>query len=67
VEDLAVGQIRFENGAVIHLESSFAAHIQENIWNFQLMGEKGGATWDPALLARDQHGHMVNTSPAWLQ
>jgi predicted dehydrogenase len=66
VEDLAVGQIRFENGAVIHIESSFAAHIQENVWNFQLMGEKGGATWDPPALARDQHGAMVNTSPGWL-
>lgn len=66
VEDLAVGQIRFENGAVIHIESSFAAHIQENVWNFQLMGEKGGATWDPPVLARDQSGYMVNTSPGWL-
>jgi predicted dehydrogenase len=66
VEDLAVGQIRFEDGAVLHIESSFAAHIQDNVWNFQIMGEKGGATWDPPLVARDQSGHMVNTSPAWL-
>ncbi len=66
VEDLAIGQIRFEDGAVIHIESSFAAHIQSDVWNFQLMGEKGGATWNPPSIARDDNGYMVNTEPGWL-
>ena len=66
VEDLAVGQIRFENGAVLHLEASFAAHIEKDIWTFQIMGEKGGATWDPPALFCDDLGHMVNISPGWL-
>ncbi len=66
VEDLAVGQIRFEDGAVIHVESSFAAHLPSDVWNFQLMGEKGGATWDPLSIARDDNGYMVNTEPGWL-
>ena len=66
VEDLAVGQVRFEDGAVIHVESSFAAHIQADVWNFQLMGDKGGATWDPLSIARDDNGYMVNTEPGWL-
>ena len=66
VEDLAVGQIRFENGAILHIESSFAAHIEKNVSNFQLMGEKGGATWDPPMIAHDDHGHMVNTHAGWL-
>ncbi len=66
VEDLAVGQIRFEDGAVIHVESSFAAHIRADVWNFQLMGEKGGATWDPLAIATDDNGYMVNTEPGWL-
>jgi len=66
VEDLAVGRIRFDNGAVIHVESSFAAHIEKNEWNFQLMGEKGGATWDPAKIFRDEDGHMVDKNPGWL-
>ncbi|MEE2753359.1 MAG: Gfo/Idh/MocA family oxidoreductase [Candidatus Latescibacterota bacterium] len=66
VEDLAVGQIRFENGATIHVESSFAAHIEKNVMNFQLMGEKGGANWDPAQLYTDDNGYMINSEPGWL-
>lgn len=66
VEDLAVGQIRFENGAVLHLEASFAAHIEKDVWTFQIMGEKGGAIWDPPAVFGDEFGHMVNTSPGWL-
>ncbi|XOV82486.1 MAG: Gfo/Idh/MocA family protein [bacterium] len=67
VEDLAVGRIRFANGAVLHIECAFAAHISErNLMNFQLMGSKGGATWDPTVIHTDEAGHMVNKSPAWL-
>ena len=66
VEDLAVGRIRFENGAVVHIEAAFAAHIEKDDWDFQIMGEKGGATWDPPRIFRDQAGHMVDTSPGWL-
>lgn len=66
VEDLAVGQIRFDGGAVMHVEASFAAHIEKDYWSFQLMGEHGGATWDPPRIFRDEAGHMVDKSPAWL-
>jgi predicted dehydrogenase len=66
VEDLAIGQIRFDNGAILHLEASFAAHIERDAWGFQLMGEKGGASWDPPGLFRDELGYMTNTTPGWL-
>ncbi len=66
VEDLAVGQIRFENGATLHVESSFAAHIEKNFSNFQLMGEKGGANFDPIQLYTDDNGYMINSEPGWL-
>ena len=67
VEDLAVGRIRFANGAVLHIESAFAAHREEaSIMNFQLMGDQGGARWEPATLFRDEAGHMVNKTPGWL-
>ena len=66
VEDLAVGHIRFENGTSLSIEASFAAHIEKNEWNFTLMGDKGGATWDPPQLFSDQHDHMVNSQPHWL-
>ncbi|MBO5724614.1 MAG: Gfo/Idh/MocA family oxidoreductase, partial [Lentisphaeria bacterium] len=47
VEDLAIGQIRFDNGAILQIESSFVAHIPENdVFNFYAMGEKGGCNWE---------------------
>jgi predicted dehydrogenase len=66
VEDLAVGQIQLENGAIIHVEASFAAHLDKDVFGFQVMGEKGGATWDPPVIFRDDIGHMVNAVPGWL-
>jgi len=66
VEDLAIGQIRFENGAILQIEASFVAHIKEDVWNFQLMGEKGGASWDPAMIFTDKDGYMTNSTPAYV-
>ncbi len=67
VEDLLVGRIRFSNGAVIHIETAFAAHIgQRSLMNFEIMGDKGGATWEPAEVHTDESGHMVNKTPGWL-
>ena len=66
VEDLAVGHIRFANGAMLSIETSFAAHIEKGEGNFTLMGEKGGATWDPPGFFHDANDYMVNTRPDWL-
>jgi predicted dehydrogenase len=66
VEDLAVGLIRFANGATLSIEASFAAHIEKDVWNFSLMGEKGGANWDPPQVFTDQHGYMFSLSPAFV-
>lgn len=66
VEDLAVGMIRFQNGATLVIESSFVAHIEKNVFNFQVMGEKGGGTYDPPRLFTDMAGTMFNLEPAFL-
>ncbi len=66
IEDLAIGQVRFENGALLTIEASFAAHIKENKWTFDIMGEKAGGSWNPAEIYTDQDGHMVNIEPHWL-
>lgn len=66
VEDLAIGQIRFDNGALLSIEASFAAHIEKEEWNFTLMGEQAGATWDPPGLFSDDGGYMMNAGPKWL-
>jgi predicted dehydrogenase len=66
VEDLAVGMIRFKTGATLVIESSFAAHIEKDVFNFQIMGEKGGATFEPPVLFKDAGGYMFNLSPAFV-
>ena len=43
VEDMAVGFIRFENDAVVVLESSFMANLDGNPFGTQLYGTKAGA------------------------
>lgn len=65
VEDLAVGRIRFAGGAVAHVEAAFAVHGEDE-WNFELFGDEGGARWNPPRVCTDEHGHMVDKSPAWL-
>jgi predicted dehydrogenase len=64
VEDLAVGHITFENGAVMHVEASFAMHGKD-VWNFTMMGEKGGCQFDPPQLFRDEAGTMYDMTPAF--
>ncbi len=65
VEDLAVGQIRFDNGAMLSIEASFAGHL-ENRWNFEVMGTKGGGNWDKSIIYRDDAGFMKNISPEYM-
>jgi predicted dehydrogenase len=66
VEDMAIGQIRFENGAILQVEASFAAHIEKDIWNFTLVGDKGGANWDPPAIFTDRAGTMINSVPGYI-
>jgi predicted dehydrogenase len=66
VEDLAIGHIRMKTGAVIHIEASFAAHIEKDCWNFQIMGEKGGAVFEPTAIFQDQAGAMLNCTPGFI-
>jgi predicted dehydrogenase len=64
VEDLAVGQVRFADGAMMSIESSFCAHIEKDVWNVNIMGEKGGANWEAGMVHTDHNGYMWNmTSP----
>ncbi|HOK04993.1 MAG TPA: Gfo/Idh/MocA family oxidoreductase [Victivallales bacterium] len=66
VEDLAVGMIKFDNGAMLSIEASFAAHIERDVWNFSIMGTKSGAQWDPPMLFSDQNNHMLNITPSFV-
>lgn len=66
VEDLAVGHIRMKGGMVIQIESAFATHIEKNVFSYQIFGEKGGATYDPAMLFCDRAGTMLNCTPGFV-
>ena len=46
VEDLAMGFIRFENGACLQIEFSWASNIDEEQRFFELRGTKSGAIWN---------------------
>ena len=49
VEDLAVAMIRFENGTVLNVETSFSLNIEKDSGEIELFGTKGGAKIDPEL------------------
>lgn len=49
VEDLAVAMIRFENGAVLNIETSFSLNIKKDQGSIELFGTKGGAKLNPEL------------------
>ena len=66
VEDFAAGMIRLDGGTMLTIEASFVAHIEKDVWTFQVMGETGGATWDQCHVFTDQAGYMVNLSPGYL-
>jgi predicted dehydrogenase len=52
VEDFAAGMIKFENGAVVTLESSFMANMEGDPFESQLFGTKAGAIVN--VLAHDK-------------
>lgn len=66
VEDFAAGMIRFDNGALLTVEASFVAHIEKDVWNWQVMGEKGGASWETSQIFKDQDGYMMNMTPGYI-
>jgi predicted dehydrogenase len=65
VEDLAIGHIRFDNGAIMQVEASFAAHVADK-WDFSFMGEKGGADFENLAIRCDEHGYMIDKRPAFM-
>ncbi len=63
VEDLASALIRFDNGAVISVETSFSLNIEKDIGSVELFGTKAGARLDPDLkIYSDLNNYLVNIS-----
>ena len=65
VEDLACGLIRFDNGATVFVEASWASHIEKDVFYSNLMGTKGGADVEPFRVYKDMHGTTVDITPGF--
>jgi len=46
VEDLAIGMIRFDNGAVIQIEFSWASNIEQEYGFIEMRGSAAGFKWE---------------------
>ena len=67
VEDFAAAQILFENGASLHLESSFVAEQEEaDKMSFQIFGDKGGLSYNPLKMHTEKYGTLLDITPSYL-
>ncbi len=66
VEDLCVGQVRFDTGALMLIESAFCSHIEEDTAYWELLGTKGGFNSQTGTLYHDQAGTMLNSTAGYL-
>lgn len=68
VEDLASGYIRFDNGATLQLEFSWASHIEKEHKYLDLLGSKAGASWvegNPLKIFSTSDGALTDTVPTF--
>lgn len=67
IEDLAMGMIRFANGATLMLQTSFIANIEpREEFDVRLMGTEAGMRLFPELkFFKEMHGTVVDITPAW--
>ena len=69
VEDLAMGTIRFDNGAQLQIEFSWASNIKQENRFVELRGTKSGLTWRDGDLEvfTEMHGQGCDIHPSNLQ
>ena len=62
VEDFACAMIRFDNDAVLSVETSFSLNLKDDRGDIEFFGTKGGAKLSPELeLYSQMGGYMTNT------
>ncbi len=66
VEDFAAGLVRFDNGATLMIESSFAANIEKDRMALAILGTEGGCQTDPLKLFREEYGTLVDVTPVYV-
>ncbi|MBQ6020509.1 MAG: hypothetical protein IJL26_10070 [Clostridia bacterium] len=64
MEDLAMGMIRFENGAVLQIEFSWASNIKKERRFVELRGTKAGVKWEDenAEIYFEENGQLLDTA-----
>ncbi len=67
VEDLAMGFIRFDNGACLQIEFSWASNVEKEKRFVELRGEKAGSIWssddDMLKIFTEEYGKTVDYLP----
>ena len=67
VEDLAMGFIRFDNGACLQIEFSWASNVEKERRFVELRGEKAGSVWssddDMLKIFTEEYGKTVDYLP----
>ncbi|MCQ2456809.1 MAG: Gfo/Idh/MocA family oxidoreductase [Clostridia bacterium] len=67
VEDLAMGFIRFDNGACLQIEFSWASNIERETRFVELRGTKAGCTWHDDgtvdVFGEDEDGNLFDLHP----
>lgn len=66
VEDFATALVRFENGATLSIESSFAANIEKDVFNTALMGTEGGCELNPLKIYMERNMTLLDVTPVGL-
>lgn len=62
VEDLATAMIKFDNGAVLQVETSFNLNKKNSEGNIELFGSKAGLTLDPFELHTEYANNLADIS-----
>lgn len=64
VEDLAMGMIRFDNGALLQIEFSWASNIEKENRFVELRGTKSGLSWSDSGVKffTEENGELVDIS-----
>ena len=65
VEDLAMGAIRFENGAILQIEFSWASNVKEEKRYVELRGTKSGLNWvnGDVEFFTEEGGQLIDFKP----
>lgn len=63
VEDFVTAMIRYDNGAVVNIDASFALNIKKDIGRVELFGTKAGAKLEPEVeIYGEWNDHMTNVT-----